>query len=476
MNPLPNFATGKILVVGDVMLDTYWHGPTNRISPEAPVPIVKINSSESRAGGAANVAINIASLGSQVSLLGFVGKDDLANRLDEILNAAKVDSCLLPISGASTVNKLRVIARQQQVLRLDFEDQFPTYLQSDLLDQYVLNLPKFDIIVLSDYAKGTLINATQLIELAKKQKKIVVVDPKGSTFNKYKGAYLLTPNVMELEAVVGTWQSENELTAKTTSLMQELEIENLLLTRSEKGMTLFSTINPPFNIQSQAQEVFDVTGAGDTVIATLASALAAGETLEQSVQLANYAAGVVVGKLGTSVVTRNELEIALNKVSGQSALGGVLDHNQVKALILKAKAKKQKVVMTNGCFDILHVGHIEYLKQARSKGDLLVVAVNSDESVSRLKGATRPINTLKDRMLMLSALQCVDVVVPFDEDTPELLYSELLPDLLVKGGDYTVDQIAGSDAVTSAGGEVVVIPFVTGYSTTKMIERILSHL
>jgi D-beta-D-heptose 7-phosphate kinase/D-beta-D-heptose 1-phosphate adenosyltransferase len=474
MNLLPNFATAKILVVGDVMLDTYWHGPSNRISPEAPVPIVKINSSESRAGGAANVALNISSLGSKVSLLGFVGKDDLANRLDLILNSANVDSYLLQIPGASTVNKLRVIARQQQVLRLDFEDDFPSSLQSDLLKQYALNLPKSEIVVLSDYAKGTLVNALKLIELAKYQKKIVLVDPKGNSFNNYKGAFLITPNVAELKAVIGSWRSEDELTVKTTNLIQELGIEHLLLTRSEKGVTLFSKKTPPINIQSQAQEVFDVTGAGDTVIATLAAALASGATLEDSVRLANYAAGVVVGKLGTSVVTLQELEIAISKGNDPLTLGGILDQAQVKALILKAKAKKQKVVMTNGCFDILHIGHIEYLKQARSKGDLLFVAVNSDNSVRRLKGAARPINTLQDRMLMLSSLQFVDGVVSFDEDTPELLYSELLPDLIVKGGDYSLDQIAGSEAVKAAGGEVLVIPFVTGYSTTNVIERILS--
>jgi D-beta-D-heptose 7-phosphate kinase/D-beta-D-heptose 1-phosphate adenosyltransferase len=474
MISLPKFNDSSILVIGDLMLDTYWHGPTDRISPEAPVPIVNIKLAETRAGGAANVALNIASLGSLVSLIGFVGKDKQGDKLIEILDSSNVNSHLISIVGASTINKLRIVARQQQVLRLDFEEEFPASLQSALIEKFVFNLPKSDIVVLSDYAKGTLVNAAKLIELANHQKKVVIVDPKGSTFDKYKGSFLLTPNVTELKGVVGSWWSEEELTVKATRLIQNLEIDHLLLTRSEKGMTLFSRNTPPINIQSQAQEVFDVTGAGDTVIATLAAALASGAALEDSVRLANYAAGVVVGKLGTSVVTLQELEIAISKGNDPLTLGGILDQSQVKALILKAKAKKQKVVMTNGCFDILHIGHIEYLKQARSKGDLLFVAVNSDNSVRRLKGAARPINTLQDRMLMLSSLQFVDGVVSFDEDTPELLYSELLPDLIVKGGDYSLDQIAGSEAVKAAGGEVLVIPFVTGYSTTNVIERILS--
>jgi len=469
-----NFDSARILVVGDVMLDTYWHGATSRISPEAPVPVVNVDRQEYRAGGAANVAINASMLGAKVKLHGLVGEDAPSNILSEILIKQGIESFLHQVPGSKMLNKLRVISRQQQVIRLDFEDKYTSSNAQLIMPGFRAALSEVNVVVLSDYLKGTLSAVDQLIEAANKQGVRVLVDPKGSDFTRYKGATIITPNLSELEAVVGHCSSEEELERKANDLRDALDIETILLTRSEKGMTLYTRGQGAISLPARAQDVFDVTGAGDTVIATLATAISSGVNLVEAVNMANYAAGVVVSKLGTSTVSIGELKRAMNNADAEVPRG-ICDENELKRRIEDGKARGDRMVMTNGCFDILHPGHIDYLERARKLGDRLIVAVNDDKSITRLKGSNRPINELTNRMKMLAALSCVDWVIPFSEDTPERLYSILLPDVLVKGGDYSEDEIAGASQVKASGGKVMILPFLEGHSTSKLIEKIAAR-
>lgn len=467
---LPDFLRANVLVVGDVMLDRYWYGPTSRISPEAPVPVVKINITEERPGGAANVAMNIASLGTTSHLIGLTGIDEASRVLSSKLHEVNVHCDFIPVSGCPTITKLRILSRNQQLIRLDFEECFDAIEAELMLERIRKALSKIQVLVLSDYAKGALDCVQKIIQLARSMGVSVLIDPKGSDFERYRGATLLTPNVSEFEAVAGRCKNEDELIMKGMKLIADFDLSALLITRSEQGMTLLQLNQPPLHLPTHAQEVFDVTGAGDTVIGVLAAALAAGSTLEEACFLANAAAGVVVGKLGTSTVSRVELEDA---VHGRSDTGfGVVTEQQLRAEILQARRRGEKVVMTNGCFDILHAGHVSYLSNARHLGDRLIVAVNSDASTRRLKGETRPVNSLAQRMVVLAALTAVDWVVAFEEDTPQRLIADILPDTLVKGGDYRPHQIAGSAEVLAAGGEVKVLNFEDGISTTNIINNI----
>ena len=470
---LPAFENAKVLVVGDVMLDRYWAGPTGRISPEAPVPVVKIDHSEDRPGGAANVALNIASLGGQVQLAGIVGEDETASALTKSLNAQDVEPKWLQVKDKPTITKLRVLSRNQQLIRLDFEESFAAAESDALLEQTSQLLDNVDVVILSDYAKGAIQQPQEFIALAKSKGVKVLIDPKGSDFSKYRGASLLTPNLSEFEAVVGKVESEADLQQKAQQLLSDFDIDSILITRSEKGMTLVTPNEPEFHIPTVAREVYDVTGAGDTVISSLATCLAAGADIRTACAIANTAAGIVVGKLGTSSVSRLELIEALALHHGESGLG-VVTEDQLAITLKQAKEKGEKVVMTNGCFDILHAGHVSYLKQARELGDRLIVAVNDDDSVKRLKGEDRPINPVDRRMAVLAGLSSVDWVVPFTEDTPQRVIAKLLPDLLVKGGDYKIEEIAGGKEVMEAGGEVRVLCFEDGVSTTKIIENIMA--
>ncbi|HEY9547445.1 MAG TPA: D-glycero-beta-D-manno-heptose 1-phosphate adenylyltransferase, partial [Solimonas sp.] len=333
---------------------------------------------------------------------------------------------------------------------------------------YAQALNRCEVVVLSDYGKGTLRDVASLIRAARAQGRRVLVDPKGQDWQRYRGATLLTPNLSEFESIVGVCRDEDELVTRGEALCVELELDALLITRSEHGVTLLRPDQAPLHVPTAAREVFDVTGAGDTVIATLAAALAANVDIARGCLLANAAAGVVVGKLGTATVSQVELRQAL---SGQHAQGGVLDEDALLDAVAAARAAGRRIVMTNGVFDVMHVGHARYLEDARRLGDLLIVAVNDDDSVRRLKGPSRPLNGVADRMALLASLRCVDFVVPFSEDTPERLISRVLPDLLVKGGDYRPEQIAGYDAVTGNGGRVLVLPFHDGYSTTSLIDK-----
>lgn len=467
---LPNFSTGRVLVSGDLMLDRYWYGGTSRISPEAPVPIVKIDDIEQRAGGAGNVALNIASLSGQVELLALVGNDEQATVLKKVLTDAEVGCHFVAPDDCRTITKLRVMSRNQQLIRLDFEDAFSAAASAQLMDSYRQQIKYCDAVVLSDYGKGTLRDIPSLIKAARDAGKAVLVDPKGTDFSIYQNATLITPNQTEFEAVVGACESEAEFMSKGDQLCSELNLEALLVTRSEKGMVLFQRDEAPFIQETRAREVYDVTGAGDTVIATLATALAAGCSLVESTQIANLAAGIVVRKLGTATTNQKELQAEMIKHTPLER--GVSDEDNLLELLQKAKAAGEKIIMTNGCFDILHAGHVAYLATAAELGDRLIVAVNTDESVKQLKGPERPINNVMQRMAVLSALESVDWVVPFSEQTPQRLIEKLLPDVLVKGGDYEIDDIVGGQAVIDNGGEVKVLKFVDGCSTTAVIDAI----
>ena len=460
-------------MLGDLMLDRYWHGDTSRISPEAPVPVVRVGEAEERPGGAGNVALNIASLGANVILLGLTGQDDTCQALERVLQTAGVSCRFQRLANKPTVTKLRVMSRHQQLIRLDFEDGFEAEDQVGLLQAYQAQLHDIGAVILSDYGKGTLTNIQQFIEPARKAGIPILVDPKGTDFEKYRGASLVTPNLAEFEAVAGPVHSDDELVAKGQALIQDKDLQGLLVTRSERGMTLLQRNKAPFHLPTRAREVFDVTGAGDTVIAMLATALAAGESLEEATILSNLAAGVVVSKLGTATATVAELRAAIREE--QYVERGAVAEDQLEQLINEAHEHNEKVVMTNGCFDILHPGHVTYLQQAKKLGDRLVIAVNDDASVKRLKGPSRPINTVDRRMAVLSALECVDWVVPFAEDTPERLICKLKPDILVKGGDYRTDEIAGGQCVIDNGGEVKVLDYVDGHSTSDIIQNILTN-
>ncbi|MBV2133599.1 bifunctional D-glycero-beta-D-manno-heptose-7-phosphate kinase/D-glycero-beta-D-manno-heptose 1-phosphate adenylyltransferase HldE [Pseudomonas sp. MAP12] len=466
---MPRFDQAAVLVVGDVMLDRYWHGATSRISPEAPVPVVKVEQIEDRPGGAANVALNIAALGAPAWLVGVTGQDEAAASLAERLQAAGVSAHFQHIASQPTIVKLRVMSRHQQLLRLDFEEPFATDADA-LLAQVNALLDQVKVLILSDYGKGALQNHQALIQAARARAVPVLADPKGKDFSIYRGASLITPNLAEFEAVVGRCADEAELVTKGLALLAELELGALLVTRGEHGMTLLRQGFPALHLPARAREVFDVTGAGDTVISTLASALAAGEELPQAVALANLAASIVVGKLGTASVSAPELRRAVQREQGVGR--GVMSLDQLLTALEDARAHGEKVVFTNGCFDILHAGHVSYLEQARALGDRLVVAINDDASVTRLKGPGRPINSVDRRMAVLAGLGAVDWVVSFSEDTPEALLEKVRPDVLVKGGDYGLDGVVGAAIVNAYGGEVKVLSFVDSCSTTAIVEKI----
>jgi D-beta-D-heptose 7-phosphate kinase/D-beta-D-heptose 1-phosphate adenosyltransferase len=468
---LPPFGRGRVLVVGDVMLDRYWHGPTSRISPEAPVPVVKVAQVEDRPGGAANVALNIAALGAPVRLVGVTGRDEAASALEARLAAADVE-CAFVDSADPTITKLRVISRQQQLIRLDFEEGFADVAPEAMTARVEGQLEGVGVLILSDYEKGALRGSHQaLIAAARRRGLPVLVDPKGKDFSRYRGATLLTPNLSEFETIVGHCRSEEELVARGEALMTGLELDALLVTRGEHGMTLLRRGLPELHLPARAREVYDVTGAGDTVIAVLAAALAAGSDLPQATALANIAAGIVVGKLGTASVSAPELRRAVNRDLG--AERGVMSREQLRYAVEDARAHGERIVFTNGCFDILHAGHVTYLEQARAQGDRLVVAVNTDESVRKLKGSGRPINPVDRRMAVLAGLAAVDWVVPFHEDTPHALLQLLKPEVLVKGGDYGVGQVVGAEVVREYGGEVRVLCLVENVSTTAIVKQIL---
>jgi D-beta-D-heptose 7-phosphate kinase/D-beta-D-heptose 1-phosphate adenosyltransferase len=466
---VPDYSGLGVAVVGDVMLDEYWFGDAARISPEAPVPVVHASYREQRAGGAANVAVNLAALGVDVCLVGIVGQDVSGEILGDLLRESGIATELIADDSVPTIHKLRVLARNQQLIRLDAERALDE-LAGKLNTRADERVNAGQVVVLSDYGKGSLAEVQSLVGQLKQKSCRVLIDPKGTDFERYRGCYCLTPNQAEFAAVAGSWDSETGFLEKAAALKAALDIEYLLVTRSERGMTMLGPDGEVVDLAAEAREVFDVTGAGDTVIATLAATLASGAPMAEAAALANLAASIVVGKIGVAPVTPAELKTALHR-RGYGGRG-LVTADELQGILAEARQRGERIVMTNGCFDILHAGHVSYLEEARSLGDQLVVAVNDDASVSRLKGPSRPVTPLEDRMAVLSGLAAVDWVIPFSEDTPASVIEALSPDVLVKGGDWRVDQIAGADSVIAKGGEVRVLEFKPGRSTTALIDAI----
>lgn len=467
---IPDFAQARVVVAGDVMLDRYLFGATDRISPEAPVPVVHVVRNDDRPGGAANVAVNLASLGVQTTLFGIVGQDDAAKTLESVLDKHGVACRFQRSANRPTTTKTRVQSRGQQLIRLDRETAVAGAEEPSLVSPWTSALQHADVAVLSDYGKGTLAGVARLIAACRAAGVPALVDPKGRDFEKYRGAAVITPNQAEFEAVAGPCGSNEELVERALVMVQHLQLDALLVTRSEKGMLLVEAGQEPVFLSTLAREVYDVTGAGDTVIAALAAAHAVGASLETAAGIANLAAGLVVRKTGAASVTPMELQVALHQ-RGQGGRGLVTEA-ELAPMIDEARERSERIVMTNGCFDVLHAGHVAYLEEAKSLGDRLLVAVNDDDSVRRLKGEGRPINMLPDRMSVLAGLASVDWVVPFSDDTPARLIRALMPDVLVKGGDYRAEEIAGAGEVLAAGGEVRVLSYREGQSTSRILEKL----
>jgi D-beta-D-heptose 7-phosphate kinase/D-beta-D-heptose 1-phosphate adenosyltransferase len=467
--------TKRLLVVGDLMLDKYIWGEVGRISPEAPVPVVRATHQSEQPGGAANVAVNLARLGAQTTVIGFTGGDSDEFLLAERLRANGIRSSFVVSEGFPTITKLRILGGRQQMLRLDSErlgvrhpDDYARLIQAVFGE-----LPGTDAVVLSDYAKGVLTHeiCQQVILAARSQGIPVLVDPKSADFNRYRGATTICPNLGELAAAAHLdFHDLKLLLDAAESMVKDFDLEFLTVTLSEKGIALLRPGNR-FVAPALARQVFDVSGAGDTVIAVLALCLASGLNPETSVQLANIAAGIVVGKVGTMPVEKHELLTALALEITQPAGEKVVTREGLASRVALWKSKGERVVFTNGCFDLLHIGHITVLEQARRFGDRLIVAVNSDASVRALKGPGRPIVSERERSRILAALSDVDAVVVFDEPTPLEVILASRPDVIVKGGDYDLTTVVGAAEVQSWGGQVKIIPTVEGFSTTRLIEK-----
>jgi D-beta-D-heptose 7-phosphate kinase / D-beta-D-heptose 1-phosphate adenosyltransferase len=468
--------SASVLVIGDIMLDRYIWGKVGRISPEAPVQVVLTQRKTNALGGAANVANNISSLGGKALLLGLCGKDPEGDALRSLLKDSRIDGHLVVSDGRPTITKTRIMAQGQQLLRVDEEQTYSLSADEELRCMEALTdaLNGVGAVILSDYAKGLLTPAIckKVIEHAHEKGIPVIVDPKGTQWDRYRGATCVTPNMSEFSAMIAApFQSEAQLIEHAEILCRKVMTDRMLITRGARGMVLVSPDSQPLLIPSHAKEVFDVSGAGDTVIATLAVAVAAGLTWTDAVKLANTAAGVVVGKLGTQPITRRELQDEISKLSVNRLIG----HHEIESALRMVKQwrlQKEKIVFTNGCFDLLHVGHIKLIEAAAKEGDRLIIGLNSDASVRRLKGSRRPIITEKERATLLSAITGVDMVVIFNEDTPLKLIEKLRPDVLVKGSDYTIDEVVGGDVVSSYGGRVALVELQHGYSTTAIVQKI----
>lgn len=469
-NILGQFKKQKIMVLGDLMLDKYIFGEVDRVSQEAPVPVVKVKSDDFKLGGAANVAHNIVALGGKVILGGVIGQDETGKSFLLKLKELKIETGgVLIDKSRPTIKKTRVIAVNQQVLRLDYENVRPIdrKFQQQFLTWYKKNLKQVEVVVISDYAKGFLKAdlMTQVIKLAKTAKKKVLVDPKPEHRDTYRGAFMMTPNEAEARAMLE--QGKELDTENLGSELQQKTGMNILITRGAKGMSLFEKGKAAVNLPTEAKEVFDVTGAGDTATAVLALGISSDLDLKEAVNWANHAAGIIVGKFGTSVLEPKEFLKKFEKESEK-----LKEPAELLPILAQLKKKKKKVVFTNGCFDILHVGHIKYLKEAKKLGDVLVLGLNTDASIKKLKGKNRPIVNEINRAEMISALDCVDYIVFFAEKDPCQLIGLLKPDIHVKGGDYKIEALPETKVVRSYGGKVKILKFVEGFSTTDIIEKI----
>lgn len=465
----------RLLVLGDVMLDKYTWGEVGRISPEAPVPVVRATHQSCQPGGAANVAMNLAKLGASVSLLGFTGGDDDETLLTAGLQANGIESQFVACAGFPTVTKTRIIAGRQQMLRVDSENlgQRSEADHARLLAKSLEELPKCHAVLLSDYAKGVLAPSLcqAVIAEARKLGIPVLVDPKSADFSRYRGATTICPNLLELStAGKADVRNVDAVLAAGERMVKELDLRYITATLSEKGIAVLRD-GSRFIAPAVARQVFDVSGAGDTVIAVLALCLASGLEIESAVHLANVAAGIVVGKVGTVPIEKHELLAALTPDIALHAENKVLSLDELVRRVATWRSNGDIVVFTNGCFDLLHVGHVKLLEQARGQGDRLIVAINSDRSVSALKGPGRPLVDENARARVLAAFAAVDAVVIFDQPTPLETILAVRPDVIVKGGDYREEDVVGAKEVNSWGGRVAIIPTVEGYSTTTLVER-----
>lgn len=470
----------RVLVIGDLMLDEYVWGRTERISPEAPVQVVDVVRGDLRLGGAGNVVNNLLTLGCQVEVISVLGEDEDGICLRRLLEKQKIaTNGIVFESQRTTSRKTRILAGNQQMLRIDRESREPIdeTTQARLIERVREMVPSCQVILVSDYLKGLLTEAflQQIIALGKAAGVPVVIDPKGDNYDKYRGATLITPNRKEAQAASGLpIADEQSLQRAGRLLCTDLHLDALVLTRSEEGMSLFFRDGDEIHLPTEAREVFDVSGAGDTVLALLGLGLGAGLVIADAARVANLAAGIVVGKVGTSTVSGEELIDVAGRNTGDS--DAKIKHPDILAVLLKRERQVgRKIVFTNGCFDLLHVGHVKYLQKARNLGDLLILGLNSDASIRRLKGPKRPLIGEEERAHLLAALKCIDYVVVFNEDTPLELISALRPDILVKGGDYSPDGVVGRELIESYGGRVEIIPFVDGKSTTNIIEKILEQ-
>jgi D-beta-D-heptose 7-phosphate kinase/D-beta-D-heptose 1-phosphate adenosyltransferase len=483
------FGQLKVLVIGDIMLDRYIHGDVERISPEAPVPVLRHARRYERAGGAANVAMNLAGLGCQTYLGGFWGSDSEQTELAAILERAGIDTVGVVSTSLPTISKTRIVGRTQQLLRLDIEsrDTPPAVEAQRLHDRATELVAKVHAVILSDYAKGALSTTLceAIIRAARTAGIPVLADPKTPDFSKYTGATTVCPNLGELAAATGIpAHHTDDLLAAGQALVAEHDLKFLTVTMSEKGISVLRPASPAglraatpgiYHSPARAREVFDVSGAGDTVIATLAASLAGGLQIETAVELANLAAGIVVSKVGTVPIAAHELVAALTPSSGLTAGEKILDLERIKLRVAEWRASGETIVFTNGCFDLLHVGHITLLEDCRRFGSKLVLGLNADASVCRLKGPTRPIVSERERARVMAALAAVDAVVLFEEDTPLELIRALKPNVLVKGGDYTIETVVGHEDVLASGGRVEIVPTVEGFSTTNIVKKLTAN-
>lgn len=474
---LPALAQGRVLVVGDVMLDRYVRGSVDRISPEAPIPVMRVDGEDEMLGGAGNVARNIAGLGAHVTLVGLIGDDAAGRQVIELLgNEQGIEPLCVTSAEVATTVKTRYLASNQQLLRADMESKVPP--TPDDYAQIAAHvgsaLANAGVVVMSDYAKGLLSDRLigEIMSLASSSGIPVVVDPKSSDLGRYRGASLLTPNRDELSKATGMLvQDDDGAVEAASAALTDAGVAAVLVTRGPDGMTLVVQGKDASHFRTRAQEVFDVSGAGDTVVATIAAVLAAGRDLDEAASLANVAAGIVVGKIGTAVVHPDEIAAGLHAGALLRAEEKVVSLAVALERAAQWRRHNRRVVFTNGCFDLIHPGHISLLEQARASGDALIVGLNSDASVYRLKGEGRPVQPAVARASVLAGLSTVDLVVEFSEDTPMELIQALKPDVLVKGADYSEDEVVGGELVRSYGGRVVLADLAAGHSTTDTIAR-----
>tara|TARA_B100000900_G_scaffold363997_1_gene338358 strand:+ start:601 stop:2052 length:1452 start_codon:yes stop_codon:yes gene_type:complete len=472
-----NIIENKILIIGDIILDEYQIGEVNRVSPEAPVPIINIKKTYNSLGAAGNVLKNIISIGGDANLVTLIGHDEFAKEIDKLLSQISSNNIFFKLENYQTIKKTRIISSSQQILRIDYENNnFKNYLEkkiNELINIIEINSPRF--VILSDYNKG-FFNKKILLNIIQKCNSInakILIDPKNMKLNCYANCFLLKPNASEFKNLFGFDFYEMNNHANIFEILDKYSISNMLLTLGSDGMRLFTKDGKYLKFKSEAQEVFDVTGSGDTVIAILTACLAIGVDLKIAIKIAIKATALTIKKLGSASLTFNEFQKILIEMVPKDEKTFYLpkESSSIKDINL-IKRESGKIVFTNGCFDILHLGHIDYLKKAKKLGNILVVGINTDESIKRIKGKLRPINSLDARLMILQSLNMVDYVIPFEEDNPLNLIKSLKPDVLVKGGDYSLEEIVGYDFVKSYGGEVKTIEFLKGFSTTKIIKKI----